>query len=844
MKNYSYLVNKHFKVNKRRNLLTIMGIVFSMILFISTGCISNYMRDINIANAKQTNGNYEAVLNEVNINDIDKIINNVKVLEYGLYKLENSLEINVGDVKKTLDITALDNNSTNNIFKENFKITEGKIPAKIGEIALTELAKGELNKEIGDTLVINNNEYKVVGFYEDNSSGYYYKLTGISYLDINKIESNVSIAFNLKDKNNKLKTIKELGLLVNKVYSPNDIDSEIQVNKPLFYAYGIGILGDNIQLSKEKISSITINIIIAILTIMFIYSSINISFKERVQQFSTLRCLGATSGKIKFMLLKESMLLGTYSVIPGTFLGVFLSWIITDVIFVKIIGVNNYGISFKMYYEVIVIAIIMTIINIFIATILPILTVKNITPIDGIKNIDSTNCRVKKRKSKIIRKIFGYKGELAYKNIASNSRSFFVITLALTMILVVFTSFSGYYIYTVKTYNYQRERAYDVTATFSLPFYEVDEDKKLNDLVSKADSIKQDVSNANVATDSLMNITTKVNVTLKGFKINPKLKVTDNVYKNLFIESDSSIINKSAIMLIYDNESINKILPYIDTSYSFEENITSEDFVDNGFILVNSGYANSKPSLIPEEREITIDLDEDKNASIKANYLGSIDHRDLVGAERFGYYNYLTIIVSRDFYDNNKELLDKYNERSSSVNLSLNFNEKNNSDLFKIEKIISQYGGYYLEPKKDLQYFQNSFDALSVIIFTVLFLTMIIGGINIINTRTINIILRKKEFGTLLAVGMKSNDVKKLIILEGIVQWFISASIGVIISIISLKIINIIMQYSEESEMYSMPFLIIIVGVLLILFINLLSSILPYKRFKNLDVSELLRSDE
>ena len=91
-------------------------------------------------------------------------------------------------------------------------------------------------------------------------------------------------------------------------------------------------------------------------------------------------------------------------------------------------------------------------------------------------------------------------------------------------------------------------------------------------------------------------------------------------------------------------------------------------------------------------------------------------------------------------------------------------------------------------------------DALAGLIYTMMFLVIFIGAINIINTRYTNIILRKKEFGTLLAIGIQKGDLRKIIIL--------------------------------------------VIGVFILLVINLLSSFIPYIKLKKLEINELIRNEE
>lgn len=186
-------------------------------------------------------------------------------------------------------------------------------------------------------------------------------------------------------------------------------------------------------------------------------------------------------------------------------------------------------------------------------------------------------------------------------------------------------------------------------------------------------------------------------------------------------------------------------------------------------------------------------------------------------------------------------LISTYKYINTSINLKENIDTQ--IAISKIKDIVNRNGGYYLQEKETLDSYKNNMDALAVLIYTMLFLVVFIGAINIINTRYTNIILRKKEFGTLLAIGIQKGDLRKIIILEGIVQWFISGTIGVALSLISFKVIGMIFSYSVGRSYY-ISNLLIVIGVFILLVINLLSSFIPYSKLKKLEINELIRNEE
>lgn len=845
MKKYSYLVNKQFKINRKKNILTIVGIVTSILLFVCVKYLTNFMQEVNIESAKQSIGNYEVILKDINFNEVEKIRNNIKVDKCGIYQLDKTMDINIGDINKKLNIYSCDYTIIHELFDGNLKIEEGNFPKSSNEIALTFSAKSELNKKIGDIVNIDEKQYHIVGFYKDKEDSVYNTLTGISYFDNYNINEDVNVAITVKNKKRILEDIKEIIKLSNINIEAKENLEKVNYNVRLIYSYGIDVYENIGILQQEKIIEISIDLTIFILTLLFIYGVIRASLQERIQEISVLRCIGATKNKIRYLLIKECMILSLISLIIGIVLGHILLWIIINIIFQKVIGINTYGVQFKPYYGVILNIIIVTFINIVIAMILPIIRAGKISPVEGSKANNLQAKRLKKSKSKIIRFIFGYKGEIAYKNIVANRKIFFFITTILTTILVIFNCFTGFYLLNLKEYEYNMKNSYDIDSNYSNGF-SLDNVNSLETILNRRNNLKREFEDLKILDEIFTNIIVPATITIEDVARNHQL--SSNYQINNTIE-DMSKVNKvkfnNAIILIYDKDSINKIIPYIDSVTN--SNVEYKNFNKNGFIAVNSGYINSKPPFINNKnsQEVKLYLDEEYNVPIEANLLGFIDHDKLISSNRFGYYSNLTIIVSDDFYFANKKIMDDLQSITRNINFSMNLKENIDRDkaLLISKELINKNGGTYFETKESLKEDKNTIYASAFLVYATLFFITIIGGLNIINTRYINIILRKKEFGTFLAIGIQKDDLRKIIILEGIVQWFISSSIGTVLSLIILKVINVMFSYSV-GEIHVIPFWIMIISILILLVINLLSSFLPYSKLKKLEINELIRNEE
>ena len=112
-------------------------------------------------------------------------------------------------------------------------------------------------------------------------------------------------------------------------------------------------------------------------------------------------------------------------------------------------GMLNYGDKDTLHMDVVtpwwmLIAIVfISSITIIVSCAIPAVKASKITPIEAIRQSNEIKVKAKRLRSpKIIRKIFGYEGELAYKNLKRNGRKARVITASIALSVILFLSSS------------------------------------------------------------------------------------------------------------------------------------------------------------------------------------------------------------------------------------------------------------------------------------------------------------------------------------------------------------------------------------------------------------------
>ena len=90
---YKQLTGKYLKRNKKRTVLTIIGIMLSVALISTIGLFFKVMEDAQVQSAKNNYGSYHLLFTKTNDKLVLKIANNPKVSRSGLYSISNEIKL-------------------------------------------------------------------------------------------------------------------------------------------------------------------------------------------------------------------------------------------------------------------------------------------------------------------------------------------------------------------------------------------------------------------------------------------------------------------------------------------------------------------------------------------------------------------------------------------------------------------------------------------------------------------------------------------------------------------------------------------------------------------------------
>ncbi len=841
------LTIKNLRLNKKRTIVTIIGIILSTALMVGIGLLFSSFQDLMIRDTIGYNGKYEANYGDV---DLDKL-NDIKDKDFtyfyekpiGFSKIESSNEY-----KPYMYIT-----SVNKEYFDELKLIEGSFPKNENEAVISNhvITNGGLNYKVGDIVTFKYgkrniegndtlaNSELVDGEFLTNEGTYTYKIVGIvdrsnfeSYsasgytaftVDVNSDKGNVNL-YVMFNKNKKIiKQSEELAKELN-------YNGDINYNSTLLALYGESTYG-NVMSSMGGMMIIMLSLV-SIGCIIVIYNSFAISVMERKKEFGLLSSIGATKRQLSHTVFFEAVVVGLIGIILGI-LGAYIG------IGCVILIINNL-ISDMLEYKLhlvtnplfIIIPVIFMIIVIGVSAFIPSRRASKVSPIEAIRQNDDIKINKKKiRTSKLALKLFGIEGEIALKNIKRNKKKYRVTIVSLFISIVLFISFSSYMNYTLNTASsVMGEVPYDYQISYfgDDPNNDKEALDKINEIVKSSD-VKEYVSYS-VSNLSIIGNYTYSDEYLDFYKSaygENGIKALNNLkYQSIYIlVLDDNSYNKYKKLIGLDKDSVILLNKFKGVSYGNNKRVNYD------IPVINSGNINIKICNFDNDD----DVDTTKYCNKKIDNI-FVTNKSFDLIEEFSYMDYFKLIVNKKLYDSISD--------SSTHYTQFNIISDNTNNIDKLTKELDKYSNVnYTNIKEAMKQANNLILVVKILMYGFISLVTLIGVTSVFNTISTSMALRKREFAVLRSIGLTNRGFNKILFFESLFFGMKSLIFAIPVSIGITVLIHYALADMVSISTIIIPWKYIIISIVSVFVIVLLTMMYSTSKIKKHNIIEQIREE-
>lgn len=878
------LALRHLKQNKTRSVLTVLGITISVVMltviFTCATSFAHYYGE----RAINTNGNwhffvktdYESakkyLLSDSSLKDIgfEKDLSSEEQ-SYKIYSDKaNYLRtgtIYQGDAQYIKDTVTCKYDgalpkSDNEIMVEQSLIKNNGLELKIGDeikIAVGSRLKGDFvilpvkgDYQFGERFEKEKDEtFKVVGILHNNEP----TERGAIIRGMSDLKSKNLVAYG------KLKRITPFSYTkINGIYDKFGFTKK---KRAFNVGENTGFLNSRLAFSIDKNNlpqvlkltaiGIVVFAVIFVSSFAMIYNSFALAVGEQIKYLGMLSSVGATRKQKKKTLYFEGAILGGIGIILGIVLGLLTTFISQSAMNAKIVSImegynDNIKYSTHISWWVLCLIVILGALTVFVSIISPVQKAARITAIEAIRESSEIKQKGKIRTPFIITKLFGFEGDIAFKNLRRNGRKSRTIIACICICAVLFLS-CNYFCETFKeTSNLDYEIPYQLMYQYSAE--------------SKAQLEKaRNYLKTNKRVKRFYSIWEAWYSILRG-DINPydNSRLYDMSFQNesIFVDKYKFIATQDITYTAHllDDEDFNALCKKNGIDYKKYYSPDKDGSIKT--IVINGIDRNDEPifnnnllgktigcyDIDSEKTERENKLDEDGNQVyfyyktgctsiykfcdfIKYDKDNPICNLDSSGVAFYAPKSVYDKLYDVDFYFNYGIETDEPYKVEKELKDYLSENEAD-GDVYNI---------YYWTMKE-----KSIISAVQFLSYAFILLITLITVFNIINTMTAQIAGRKKELAMLKSVGMTPKEFKKTLIFESMFYGLFGLLFGVPLSLVINRVVGYIIS-KDNPIPFSVNIWLYLIACVAVFVIIGLTMIYSLKLIKNNSIIDSLKDD-
>lgn len=853
------LTIKHLKMNKKRTIVTIIGVVLSTALMIGIGLLFSSIRDNSIKMIIRDQGSQHVVFQNVLADRLDIISRNNKVKKVttisplGYAKIES-----MNEYKPYLYLVSGDAE-----FLKTLTLSEGRLPQNKNEIVLPMhfLNSTQTTYKIGDVITLEmiqryaeGKEILANNYLEDEE--YTQEAGTRQYTIVGKIERPYLESYSAPGYT--CFTTEETTTYQTAFITYKNPKSAYQITESLAQQVGFqNVLEGSESKSFQEVSyndtlsalygqsrysnlmnslSSTIVIILTLIGIgctIVIYNSFAISVMERKKQFGLFSSIGATKKQLRKTVFFEALVIGVIGIpigVLGGFVGIgcvlkIINWLLPDIFGVPL--------ALAAYPTFIIIPLCFMVVVILLSAYWPAKRASRITPIEAIRQNDDIKIQSRKIKTrKWVKRIFGIEGELALKNIKRNKKKYRITVVSLFISIVLFISFSGLLEYGIHT-----ARAYTNLPDYDLLLYFYDQR----------------------GMDQLPNF-------VKTIEANEQTKEFDIVYnsytQSLMMTSDISSKDWSKEYRKYfpsaGDEGEMQLKFWILDQQTYETYRKKIGASEHQPIVVNRVqrivYQNANrisidiPAFATLPKKIQLcRYNEDSISQSNPydlcdttleNY--AIANEYPLGVKTLAEEYDLVVLISEQMMG------DYHIDQVDSAELHVVAPKANSLDkeikALRKSLALDRYMNYY-NVQEELKVTNNMFLVLKILLYGFITLVTLIGVTSVFNTINTSISLRRKEFAMLRSMGLTPKGFNKILYLESLFFGLKSLLYALPVSIAVIYLLSKSLGGIVPRNHLLIPWMSIFIATIGVFLIVLMTMMYASKKIKKENILNAIREE-
>ncbi len=575
-------------------------------------------------------------------------------------------------------------------------------------------------------------------------------------------------------------------------------------------------------------------LIVVATSVVLIYNAFGMSLAEKIKYLGMLASVGATKAQKRASIYFEGMVLGFIGIPLGILAGIAGAAVTLSVIGSKImesdmiVGAEGLrgGIPVIIDPFVILAVIVLSAVTIFISALIPAVRASKIMPLDALRQTNTIRLKAGKLKvNPLIKKIFGYEGELAYKNIKRNGLKGTVIVFSMAVSIIMFLTIDFFDQTFIKLNKYELDLPFNIYVSCGL-----DEKDRLKGELEALPEIERVVPADHVA------------YIFREQEDEPE-----------FVPANNSFLDKDCLTNDYKTlfDTLNEVVVVIVDDGDFDalleaNGLSRDEYYGKelkGVILDSYLHTeNGRPVFNEKINGQKIFYDDPDNNPPAVEVSGIVKYKkdsyvcNLVPKNTVDVY-----VPASMYYEKAQEHIDR-DILSYTYGV---FTAENEGGLAAKISDITTYGGYSNCVIHDLSKTRDAMDTVSLMLNTAMYgftiLLTLIAIANIVNTISTAVHMRRQEFAMFRSVGMEGTGIKKMLLLETVLYGLRALVIGIPVSIL----LSFLMYQTIETRLFAFElnypmYLMMVIAVFAMIGLSML---LSASRINDDSIIEALKCD-